>query len=108
MTQNQKKLRELLDRELDALEGGLSDLEGRIRAARASFDADDQVATHAEPDTEAQELADIKRPNSFFSHLVVAAEHRGSATEKGEMTLQGQISVSFFIRFRRLWFRCGV
>ena len=59
-----KRLRELLDRqsrerqhmveiaaldaltleirsELDALEGGLSDLERRIRAARASFDADD-------------------------------------------------------------------
>ena len=107
MTQNQTKLRELLDRELDALEGGLSGLKGQIRAVRASCDADGQVDTHAEPDAEAQELVDITRPNSLFGHLVVAAKHRGAATEKGDMTLRVQISVSFLIRFRRLWFRCG-
>ena len=59
---------------LDALEGSLSDLERRIRATRASFDAGDQAATHAGTDAETLELAETKRRNSFFTHLVVAAE----------------------------------
>ena len=46
----------------------------------------------------ARELAGIKRRTSFS--LVVAAEHRTSAGEKGEMTLQGEISLSFSVRFR--------
>ena len=129
MTPNQKKFLELLNRqsrerqrmaeiaaiegdlspeirsELETLQNGSPGLEREFRTMCAALDADDQTATPAEPDPEAQKLAGIKRRNSFFSHLVVAAEHRGSAAEKGEMTLQWRVSVSFSIRFRRFWFR---
>ena len=121
MTPNQKRFRELLDRqsrgrqrmaEIAAIEGDLSpeirlELEtlkngtpGFERELRAARDADEQTDTHAEPDPYARNVAGIKCRYSFLSYLAVAAEHRGPAAEKAEMTLQGRVSVSFPIRFR--------
>ena len=129
MTPNHKRLREVLDRqsrerqrmaeiaaiegdlspelrsELETLKNGALGLARELRGARAAIDADDQTATHAEPDTEALELAGVKRRTSFSSYLVVVAEHRGSASENGEMILQEQISLFFSIRIPRFWFK---
>ena len=90
---------------LDALEGSLSDLERRIRATRASFDAGDQAPRMPE---QTRRRWSWRKPNAAIPFLRISwllQSSRSRLSEREEMTLQAQISISLSIRFRRSWLK---